>query len=214
MKLLLAISCLLNFQSLLAQPDFQTLPASVWKFKTKQPIFSSAVVTGETVYVGGSDSILYALNIETGKVFWKFITKGEIRSEVSIHNNNVYLLSGDGAVYCLNSETGKQKWIFKTAGEQKYPLYSFADYYQSAPVYENGIIYFGSGDHHIYAVNAETGKLVWKFRTGSIVHTTPLVHGKKIYIIYQMKSSVYKDNQRFFVSTSPNKVPHVKQLLP
>ena len=181
MRLLMIMICWAISQTLFAHPDFKTLPATAWKFKTNHPIYSSAVVAGEIAYVGESDSTLYALNIETGKITWKFITKGEIRSEVSVHNDDLYLLSGDGAVYCLDRKTGKQSWVFKTEGEKKYPLFSFADYYQSAPVYENGIIYFGSGDHHIYAVNSLTGKLVWKFKTGSIVHTTPLAHGKKIY---------------------------------
>jgi len=33
----------------------------------------------------------------------------------------------------------------------------------SSPVVANGVVYFGSGDHHFYAVNATTGALLWYF---------------------------------------------------
>src|ERR1700754_1067852 len=35
-----------------------------------------------------------------------------------------------------------------------------------APVVVNGIMYLGSGDGYLYALNAETGGLVWKYKTG------------------------------------------------
>jgi len=165
-----------------AQPDFKTIPQDAWKFRTGQPVYSSPNIMEKTVYVGSCDSNLYALDLETGNLLWKFRTRGEIRSAVAIHDKRLYLLSGDGLVYCLQKENGKLLWTFRTKGEKKYPLFSFADYYYSTPVYENGMIYFGSGDQNIYALNASTGKQVWKFKTGSVVHTTAAVSNGKIYI--------------------------------
>ncbi len=37
------------------------------------------------------------------------------------------------------------------------------------------------GDGSFYAVNSETGKLVWVFKTGNIIHTTPAISGNKIF---------------------------------
>jgi outer membrane protein assembly factor BamB len=164
------------------QQDFNALPREAWKFKTGRPVYASAVILGQTVYVGSCDSNLYAIHLETGNIKWKFRTKGEIRSAVAVHGDKIFLLSGDGAVYCLHKESGKLVWTFRTNGEKKYPLFSFSDYYYSSPVYENGMIYFGSGDQNIYALNAITGKLAWKFKTGSIVHTTAAVQDGKVYI--------------------------------
>jgi eukaryotic-like serine/threonine-protein kinase len=36
-----------------------------------------------------------------------------------------------------------------------------------------GLVFFGSGDGHLYAVDAETGELRWKLRTGDVVHGSP-----------------------------------------
>jgi len=45
----------------------------------------------------------------------------------------------------------------------------------SSPVYDKGVIYFGSGDHNIYAIDAETGVQKWKFETQGAVDSTPAV---------------------------------------
>jgi outer membrane protein assembly factor BamB len=47
------------------------------------------------------------------------------------------------------------------------------DVYLSSPVVEGGAVFFGSGDGHLYAVDAATGSLRWRFRTGDVVHASP-----------------------------------------
>jgi outer membrane protein assembly factor BamB len=45
----------------------------------------------------------------------------------------------------------------------------------SSPVFDKGAIFFGSGDHNIYAIDAETGVQKWKFETQGAVDSTPAV---------------------------------------
>ena len=161
-----------------AIPDFRELPVVEWTFKTKLPIFSSPVISDNVVYVGGLDSILYAIDLETGKEKWKFHTGGEIRSNVCIEKMNLYLNGGDGYIYALNKNTGNQIWKFQTMGEKKY---DFADYFHSTPVIINRIVYVGSGDSYFYAINSETGTLIWKFKTGNIIHSSPAIDNNKIF---------------------------------
>ena len=46
-------------------------------------------------------------------------------------------------------------WSFKTAGPVK-----------SSPAVVNGLVYFGSGDSNVFALNLKTGDKVWTFTTG------------------------------------------------
>lgn len=158
--------------------DIKEQPKIDWVFNIKLPIYASPIVSDSTVYFGGLDSTLYALNIKTGKENWEFRTNGEIRSNVCINNNLLYLNGGDGCLYALNKITGKQVWVFKTKGEKKY---DFADYFHSSPILANGVLYFGSGDGNLYAINSETGTLVWRYQTGNVVHTTPAIDNNKIF---------------------------------
>ena len=52
----------------------------------------------------------------------------------------------------------KVKWQFHTDGR----VYS-------SPAIVKGIVYFGSTDHYLYAVDQQTGTLKWKAKTGSLV---------------------------------------------
>jgi len=47
----------------------------------------------------------------------------------------------------------------------------------------NGVIYFGCFDHHVYAISAKDGRLVWKFRArASIGESSPVLYNNTIYI--------------------------------
>ena len=50
------------------------------------------------------------------------------------------------------------------------------------PVVVNGVVYFGSDDHNVYAVNAITGAQVWSFATGSSVEDSPMVANGVAYV--------------------------------
>jgi outer membrane protein assembly factor BamB len=57
-----------GFAQKVQQLDFEKAPVVQWKFKIKQPVFSSPVISDGTVYVAGLDSTLYALELSTGNV--------------------------------------------------------------------------------------------------------------------------------------------------
>jgi eukaryotic-like serine/threonine-protein kinase len=158
--------------------DFKEKPIIKWKFETGNSFFSSPVAKENTIYIGGNDSILHAIEINSGKEKWNFRTGGQIRSNVCINSDFLYLNGGDGFIYALNINSGKLLWKFKTKGEQKY---DFADYFHSTPVIMNGVLYFGSGDNNLYAINAKSGTLVWDFKSGGIIHTTPAIDNNKIF---------------------------------
>ncbi|WP_183561930.1 PQQ-binding-like beta-propeller repeat protein [Mucilaginibacter sp. SP1R1] len=65
---------------------------------------------------------------------------------------------------------GAVKWNFKTRGEVL-----------SSPAICNGIVYIGSQDHNLYAINIQTGKPIWEFATGGTVNSSPVVYKNTVY---------------------------------
>src|SRR5512140_3343771 len=51
----------------------------------------------------------------------------------------------------------------------------------SSPVVSNGVIYFGSDDQALYAVDLQTHQLAWKFATGGVIRSRPAVLGNMVY---------------------------------
>jgi outer membrane protein assembly factor BamB len=64
-------------------------------------IFSSPVIAGKIVYIGGSDGNFYTLDILTGNVIWKQDFDSPIVSTVAIAGNTIYVVSMDGTVYAF-----------------------------------------------------------------------------------------------------------------
>lgn len=161
-----------------------------WTFKTQGKIVGSAAIADSTVYFGSKDGFVYALNTENGNQKWTFQTGGPVTSRPLLYRKKVFVLSYDGNLYALDQKSGHLLWIFATGGEHRYQRSldndqltdDIWDYYLSSPVAANGLIYFGSSDRHVYALDVESGKEEWKFQTGDVVHATPTVHDGQLYI--------------------------------
>jgi outer membrane protein assembly factor BamB len=52
----------------------------------------------------------------------------------------------------------------------------------SSPAVVNGVVYFGSDDGNVYALNASTGAKLWSFATGGEVGSSPAVVNGVVYI--------------------------------
>jgi outer membrane protein assembly factor BamB len=60
--------------------------------------------------------------------------------------------------------------------------YTTGDFIDSSPAVVNGVVYVGSGDGNVYALNAATGKLKWSAATGGAVVSSPAVVGGSVYV--------------------------------
>jgi len=166
-----------------------------WSFQTSEAIVSSPAVADGVVYVGSSDNFLYAIDAVTGKQRWKFDAHGNVSSSPAISAGVVYVVSLDGNLYAIDATSGDQKWAFATKGEKRHTAAGINctapatelmpdpwDLFLSSPAVADGIVYFGSGDNFVYAIDAATGVLRWKFETGGVVHASPAIADGRVYI--------------------------------
>lgn len=64
----------------------------------------------------------------------------------------------------------EDKWCFDTKG----PL-------RIQPVIRNSILYLGSDDKNVYAINSHTGKLIWRFHTEGCISSQPIIRDDFLY---------------------------------
>lgn len=151
-----------------------------WKFPTGDRIVSSPVWQNNVLYFGSDDGNVYAVDAINGRQIWKRTTGGPVPSTPAVAGGIVYIASYDGKFYALHAETGATKWKFATGGERRFEakgLHGFQpktqtyadpfDVFLSSPVVAQGTVYFGSGDGHLYALDAVSGDLRWKLPTGN-----------------------------------------------
>ena len=171
-----------------------TLHGLKWTFPTGGRVVSSPVMNGNVVYFGSDDGNIYAVAADTGKQLWQQTTGGPVAATPAVADGVVYANSYDGKLYALDAHTGIQKWKFATAGERHFEAKGIHgiqprtqtiadpyDIYQSSPIVIHGIVYFGSGDGNMYAVDTGSGELRWKFSTGDVVHASPAYADGTIY---------------------------------
>jgi outer membrane protein assembly factor BamB len=60
--------------------------------------------------------------------------------------------------------------------------YATGDGVMSAPAEVNGVVYFGSFDSDVYAIQANTGAKRWNYTTGGPIPSSPIVANGLVYI--------------------------------
>lgn len=174
-------------------------PKELWKVKTEGQVISSPVVVNGVLYIGSEDHKLYAIDATSGDIKWTYKTNGAINSTPAIHEDKVLFLSYDGFFYALNKDNGKLVWKFKTEGEHKFEVKDYYngsfkpdywDFYLSSAVVENNIVYFGSSDAHVYALDVATGEKVWQYKTEAGIHSSPAIFENAL-VIGSWDSNVY-----------------------
>jgi len=159
-----------NPQSSYAQPAVESSPLVLqpeWQYQTGGACgFGSPAVANGIVYEGSDDYHLYALNAITGAQIWNFSVGHQVWSTPCVSGGVVYTGADDGYVYALNATTGALIWEYNIyAGAV--PLYQFQATWQprSSPLVANGMVYVGALNGWMYALNAQTGGLVWSYAT-------------------------------------------------
>jgi outer membrane protein assembly factor BamB len=166
-----------------------------WAFDTGGPVVGSPAVADGVVYIGSYSGYLYALDQKTGKEKWKFKSRMPIASTPAVADGLLYFVSSTGALAALDVATGQTKWVFAAEYDRKFEAKNLHGYlsaaqtvpdawdvFTSSPAIANGKVYFGSGDGGVYAVDARSGVLQWKFQTADVVHASPAVAGNTVYI--------------------------------
>ena len=166
-----------------------------WIFPTGLRIVSSPTWHDGAIVFGSDDGHVYAVDAATGRQRWMQRTDGPVSSTPAIADGRVYVVSYDGHLYALDERSGEVLWKFATEGERRFEArglhgmqpraQTFADMfdvYLSSPTVADGAVFFGSGDGHLYAVDAASGTLRWKLRTGDVVHASPAFADGVVYV--------------------------------
>jgi outer membrane protein assembly factor BamB len=143
-------------------------------------VFNTPLIVGDFVYVSAQSGFLYAINRETGTMAdggWQRPQGQPEELEPLIAgpaydpvNDLILAPSEDGRLHAYTAKSGDQAWNpFRTGAA-----------IWSTPAVDDGIGYFGSHDHNIYAVTLNDGKELWHYETGGVVAGKPLVFDGKV----------------------------------
>ena len=155
-----------------------------WTFRlpaalvTSGPGFGSLtgtpIVTDGVVYLQDLGDNVYALTLATGKLKWEYQLSPKIveggPNGVAVAGGVVY---GDtmSTVFALSARTGKTIWVDKDLLNAGQGTFGIEPQVANGRVYLASSIGTGPGGGVLLALNASTGKQLWRFNT--ILHGSP-----------------------------------------
>jgi len=144
-----------------------------WRFKTGEDpdmhnqvgIQSSAAVMDGVVYFGCRDSNFYALDAATGQKKWVFNNKGSwVIGSPAVKNGKVYFATSDtSTLYGMDAKSGTP--VFSLSFNH-WPLFS-------SPAIAGNMLYVGTHQGKLMAVDLSTQKTAWTFQTDDSVQNGP-----------------------------------------
>ena len=151
----------------------------VWKSAVSAEVLSQPLLNEGVLYVGIGNNSFIALDAATGKAIWSHsqqeTTSESIRgiSEPLIYKDSIIVGFNDGSLLRLNLADGKPKWRSLLNKNKK-----FKDI-DSKPVLVNGRLFVMGYDDHLYSLNPENGKVLWKIKGGGF--GAPSFEGNTLY---------------------------------
>lgn len=151
-------------------------PQQVWRIELPGEGYSEPAVVGGMIYITGNtgdkknrEGFLYALEAKTGKIAWQtkygpeWVASYEFaRTSPTVVGGCAYVVGGLGHVACIDTKDGKVVWTVDAHGAfgGRNITWGIAD---NPLIYDGKVICQPGGpDAAIVALEAKTGKVVWK----------------------------------------------------
>ena len=154
----------------------------IWHYPAIHVDMSPVVWKGKVYFGAGYGKYrIYAVDANNGAEVWSKPVDYPAWGSPSADGDTVFFGLGNGnfiesaevpkgRVAAHDAQTGEQIWEYETE-----------DSVLTAVVYRNGLVYFGSRDGGVYALNATDGVLSWKADTGHAVVSSPAVTTDAVY---------------------------------
>ncbi len=130
---------------------------------------ASPTAAGDRLLLGTTGGELLALSQADGGVLWRFDARGPVRGAPVVVGQALYVACEEGWLYRLDAQTGREEWRYHAGRGVR-----------SSPAVD-GLVYLGSADGRIHAVNPHSGKLRWVYATRGAIYGSPLRLAATVY---------------------------------
>lgn len=160
--------------------DIGALSGERWHAQTGSAIRSTPAVYNGNVYAGSGDGNLYCWDAQTGREVWRFAATASVCSSPCIAGGRIYVTDRANTLFCVSARTGTLVWK-KELGKPRVYDWAF-DPYRSSPVADSGVLYAGSMDGKLYAMDPASGSVHWTYDAGAVILSTAAVHDHTVFI--------------------------------
>lgn len=172
-------------------PEFSPGPDPKWQVKLGSAIYARTAVRGGKAYVGTFGGMFYAIDLKDGSFVWAFAAGRSVLGEALATDDAVYFVCDNGYLFKLDRTKGTELWRYDL-GDERAPRilehqvvdnsgeFDF-DHLAPCPLLVDGVLYVGSGDGSFHAIDAASGKSLWKFQGKGKIRTNAVTDGTRIF---------------------------------
>lgn len=171
---LLALANLKEDQVILVKLDLMAEKSQIlteeWCVRLLDIMLTKPVVAGGEVYAYGRSNKLYKLDAVTGKTIWIALmgeqnVAGEFRLAPLVYKQSIIAFSTLGQVTAFDRKSAKILWQLNENEDLRIDSPLSMLHQAAFSLQEQNILYFSGANRGIYAVNLDTGKLLWQRET-------------------------------------------------
>ena len=176
-------------------PELPKGPAPRWTTALGAPIWCAPAARDGFAYVGTGGGVFHAVSLADGKIAWTFPAGKPIHGEALATDDALFFVCDIGFLFRLDRKTGAEVWRYDLGDAAvprilPHPFVDGFDHLAARPTLGEGVLYVGSGDGGLHAVDAATGKRVWRFAAKGKIRTDAFVAGPTVYAT-SLDHSVY-----------------------
>ena len=140
-------------------------PAAVW------PVASNG-----KVFIADPQRAMTAVNLQNGETVWRTF-RSQVRETIGLSEDGerVYSKTMNDSIVCYSTltDTPEQVWASNVAfGYEHAP---------SMPLEKDGVVYGSTKEGLLFALEAKTGKIIWKHKIGnSLINTVLPLNGREV----------------------------------
>ena len=154
-----------------------------WEQKLSVRGIGAGVVVGDTFYISGNGRILRVGLDGTVDTSWKVSGGPTLRvGGVAVAGDTLFAAGGE--LSAVDLKTGQRRWRFdpslaapREQASRRQILGSL-----STPAVAGTTLYVGGEDGYLYALDAATGDVIWRWDTGVPVKGSPIVSGNMLFV--------------------------------
>lgn len=148
----------------------------IWKLKADAAVLGAPVIEKGVVYIGGSDHNFRAISLNSGKQLWAFKgLEGSVVSKPLLYGSNVIFGAWDRHLYSLNKRDGSINWKWNNGAANRMLSPAMVN-----PVASRGIIYIAAPDRYLTAIDASSGKTLWRTNVATVRESIGLSEDQKL----------------------------------
>ncbi|MBN1812534.1 MAG: PQQ-binding-like beta-propeller repeat protein [Anaerolineae bacterium] len=166
-----------------------TTGRDVWQYETAAHSLSGPTVVGDMLYFAATDGHLYALDIVSGKRQWvaRHTPWGPAPPAAA---NGIVCTGGEGGtITAYAAADGTKLWSFSAEG-----------WFATRPCIEGECVYALSWHDYLYALDAHTGQLLWKYKgeCGEAPTTPPLAAKGRVFVGGQVHRDIEAGQEKAY----------------